>query len=169
MRDGFSPLVYDHTLVANEPRRKWLGWDSDTRGEKNPSHMKNHTHIFIYSHNMQKYSLFSSFRIIHLAPNIHTLNRTIIVCVVDMYSYLKLLQSFQILNSSNSLMIQINALFETKIWSHINQYMYCIYVPIAPHSVKKWMDQVYYCMFFWEYLRLITLFLWNLQEIELKN
>ena len=33
----FSPLVSE-----SHPRRKWLGRDSETRGEKNPSHMENH-------------------------------------------------------------------------------------------------------------------------------
>ena len=34
----FSPLISEP-----HPRRKRLGWDSETRGEKNPSHMENHT------------------------------------------------------------------------------------------------------------------------------
>ena len=34
----FSPLVSE-----SHPRRKWLGRDSETRGEKNPSRMENHT------------------------------------------------------------------------------------------------------------------------------
>ena len=34
----FSPLV-----AESHPRRKRLGWDSETRGEQNPYRMENHT------------------------------------------------------------------------------------------------------------------------------
>ena len=45
MWDGFSLVSESH------PRRQWLGWDSETSGEKSPSHMENHTKC-IFSHTL---------------------------------------------------------------------------------------------------------------------
>ena len=46
-----SPLVSE-----SQPRRKRLGWDWETRDEKNPSHMENHTTCISISMNASGYS-----------------------------------------------------------------------------------------------------------------